>query len=195
MIWTAGQQSLQEFISHLNSCHDSIKFTAEISTKSVNFLDTTIYLKPTGSLEVDLYTKPTDSHNYLLFTSAHPQHCKISLPYSQFLRVRRICSTIENYDKHSMIMAKHFKRRGYPQDIIENSCITARRQDRDKLLYPDHTTHQQTQEKLYLITKFEPDWDGLKKIVQKNWDFLLRSNDTKHLHEKKLSSGIEETKT
>ena len=135
MIWTAGEPALQEFISHLNSCHHTIKFTAKISQQSVNFLDTTIYLKPTGQLEVDLYTKPVDSHNYLHYTSSHPSHCKTSLPYSQFIRVKRICSTFDNYDKHSVTIAQHFRKWGYPQQIIEDSCIAARRQDRDKLLH------------------------------------------------------------
>ena len=55
---------------------------------------------------------------------------------------------------------------------------------------------QQSNDNLYLTTIFEPDWDSLKKIDLKNWDFLLRFNDTKHLHEKKKQSlGIDATKT
>ena len=42
-----------------------MKFTAEWSQKSVNFLDVTVSLID-GQIETDLYAKPTDSHQYLL---------------------------------------------------------------------------------------------------------------------------------
>ena len=43
LIWTHGEDSLKEF-NYLNSLHPTIKFTSETSTKSVNFLDTTVKL-------------------------------------------------------------------------------------------------------------------------------------------------------
>ena len=41
-IFPANLTEAQKFIDYLNTQHHSIKFTAEISNKSVNFLDTTI---------------------------------------------------------------------------------------------------------------------------------------------------------
>ena len=35
------------------------------------------------------------TYNYLHYTSSHPKHCKSGIPYSQFLRLRRLCS--KNY--------------------------------------------------------------------------------------------------
>ena len=43
----------------------------------------------------DLYYKPTDSHSYQLYSSAHPHHCKKSIPYtvySQFLQIKHTVS-------------------------------------------------------------------------------------------------------
>jgi hypothetical protein len=91
MIWTHGEDSLAEFVEYLNSCVETIKFTAEYSKLAVNFLDMKVKLQD-NMIQTDLYSKPTDSHSYLLYDSAHPQKCKDSIPYSQFLRVRRICS-------------------------------------------------------------------------------------------------------
>ena len=82
--WTLGMEKLNQFIAHLNSCHPSSKFTAEISKHSVNFLDTTIILNEDNTISTTLYCKPTDAHNYLLYDSAHPKHCKQGMPFSQF---------------------------------------------------------------------------------------------------------------
>ena len=38
------------------------------------------------------YYKPTNSLSYLLYLSSHPSHVKNSIPFSQFLRLRRLCS-------------------------------------------------------------------------------------------------------
>ena len=90
-LWTHGDEELEKFKTHLNTCHPTIKFTFEISESSVNFLDTTIHNRG-GTLETDVYFKPTDSHDYLQFSSSHLSHMKRSLPYSQFLRMRCICT-------------------------------------------------------------------------------------------------------
>ena len=39
MIWQHGEEKLKEFLKILNSCHPTIKFTAEYSLDKVNFLD------------------------------------------------------------------------------------------------------------------------------------------------------------
>ena len=61
-----------------------------------------------GKLHTSLYTKPTDSHLYLHYSSFHPKHQKQSLPYSQALRLRRICSDARSYNKAAQNMYKDF---------------------------------------------------------------------------------------
>lgn len=92
MIWKGDSNSLEEFINHLNNAAPSINFMHEISKRQVNFLDTTIIKNENGDVETDVYQKPTDTHPYLHWTSVHPPHLKRSIPYSQELRLRRICS-------------------------------------------------------------------------------------------------------
>ena len=41
-LWEHGEEKLKEFIEHLNEKHPTIKFTAEWSQTSINFLDVTI---------------------------------------------------------------------------------------------------------------------------------------------------------
>ena len=42
--WSHGREKFDEFVTYLNSCHKSIKFTAEVSEISVPFLDLSIHL-------------------------------------------------------------------------------------------------------------------------------------------------------
>jgi hypothetical protein len=190
MIWTHGQDNLNQFLENLNNCHDTIKFTVEHSTSSVNFLDTTVLLDKDGSLYTDLYCKPTDTHNYLSYDSAHPTHTKTSLPYSQFLRVRRICSRIEDFDSNAIMIAKHFKRRGYPNDTIEEALILARRKDRESLLQPPSTPKERTNDdNLFLIRTYHPCDNPLKDIIHQNWKVLGRTHTTESLYNQRIIFG------
>ena len=45
VLWTHGEESLNNFIGDINQAHPTIKFTAEWSKESVSFLDTTVKLE------------------------------------------------------------------------------------------------------------------------------------------------------
>ena len=49
-------------------------------------------MKKGNQLVTDLYVKPTDIHQYLHASWCHISHCKKSIPFSQNLRLNRICS-------------------------------------------------------------------------------------------------------
>ena len=93
MIWQHGEETLKVFLKILNSCHPTIKFTAEYSLDKVNFL--VVEVTRSGSkLLTDLYIKPTDTHQYLELSSSHLYHSKKSIPYSQPLRFNRFAQKI-----------------------------------------------------------------------------------------------------
>ena len=74
--------------SYLNNCHPAIKFILDYSSIEIAFLNLIIY-KRGHSLLTRLYTKPADRHLYLHYTSDHEVSLKNSIPYSQFLRLKR----------------------------------------------------------------------------------------------------------
>ena len=123
-IWTYGIDEFRKFEQHLNPSVDSIKFETYILEKKVHFLDVTIKLEK-GNLETSLYNKPTDAHNYFSLKSCHPQNCKEAIPYSQFLRVRKLCSNDDDYIKHSRELARHFLRADYPANIVQDAFKSA----------------------------------------------------------------------
>ena len=90
MIWEHGEEKLS-FLDLLNSCHPSIKFTADYNKNNINFLDVSV-IRSGNKLITDLYVKPTDTHQYLHASSCHVFHSKMAIPYSQILRLNCIAS-------------------------------------------------------------------------------------------------------
>ena len=110
-VWTYGHDELDKFVAYLNKCHDSIKFTLEVSCLKINFLDITITNEHGGSVSTNLYCKPTDSHNYLLYSSEHPRHLLNGIPYSQFVRIKRLFSKPEDFRLNALMLSTHFTRK------------------------------------------------------------------------------------
>ena len=84
MIWTGTKQELLAFLENLNSEHKMIKF----EHNNISFLDTLIYKDKSKTLQTTLYRKPTDQQSCLRAHSDHPKSFKISIPYSQALRIK-----------------------------------------------------------------------------------------------------------
>ena len=203
IIWQHGETELTKFVRHLNDQHPTIKFTEERSMSSINFLDITVTLSNTGKLITSLYCKPTDSHNYLLYSSEHPRHILRGIPYSQFLRVRRICSNLIDYRQNALMLASHFIRRGYPSRLVETAMQKAELQDRDSLILkniPKSTTSSNTNTGLlaakepntstfYLVNTHNPTNPPIREIVESNWPLLDKSKTTRFLTDAKLIFG------
>ena len=133
MKWTQSDEELQNFLSRANNQHPSIKFTHEISNTTISFLDTSRSLSE-SVLFTDLYSKPTDTNQYILPSSCHPPHVTKSIPYSQALRIRRICSTDKFLKTRLGQLKNNLKRRGYKQNIIKKSFSKANNISRSSLL-------------------------------------------------------------
>ena len=102
-IWKHGEKSLVKFLNKLNSFHSTIKFTAEYSKERINFFEVNVRLVRGGGrgwLLIDLFVKPTDTHKFLNPSSSHHCDCKRGIPYSEALKLNRICSEDESFDKH-----------------------------------------------------------------------------------------------
>ena len=190
MIWTAGHDSLLEFINHMNTRDSNFRFTQEISENHINFLDTKISIE-NNKLVTDLYSKPTDSHNYLRYDSSHPQRCKDSIHYSQFLRIRRICSNSDTFEKHVSDYSNYFKMKGYPEKLISEAIALARSKNRNDLLNPpqNNTQTKKKDNSVFLITTYHPDYQFLPKQVKNNWPLLGRNITTEFLYKKRLICG------
>ena len=92
-LWNGTVIQLQEFTKKLNDRHPTIKFDFKFYKTSIEFLDTTVYKnKEQDKLLTTAYCKPTDQRNFLHYTSAHCRSQIKSIPYSQDLRLKKICA-------------------------------------------------------------------------------------------------------
>ena len=66
MIWTHGSEEREQITTRAKSTHPSMKFTAEISSTSLPFLDVLVSVTETD-IKTSLYRKPTDRPPYLMY--------------------------------------------------------------------------------------------------------------------------------
>ena len=114
---SCSEEDLRQFLEFASSFHPNLEYTWSVSTDKRPFLD--IYMKPRDNrISTSVYYKDTDSHSYLNFSSSHPSSCKSSIPYSQFLKRRKICSEDDDFFIEAAKMETFFAARGYPDDLI-----------------------------------------------------------------------------
>ena len=173
MIWQHGEAELQEFLTKLNSCHPTIKFTAEYSPEKINFLDVQV-IRHENHLITDLFTKPTDTHQYLHATSCHVFHSKRSIPFSQALRLNRICSEGKFFDNRCNQLEEWLSKRGYSDKMVRNEILRARKFNRNDLLDKEKT--ERSPPDLVLNITYHPAFSRLKHVLS-NIHVLLTPNE------------------
>ena len=124
----------------------------EISETSIAFLDIKVSINVNG-LSTSVHYKPTDSHSYLLHSSSHPSHVKNSIPFSQFLRLRRLCSDDSDFSNKSEEMCHFFKNRGYPDSVVNTAQHRAQQIDRQSAL---QTSQKEKNERIPFTLTYHP---------------------------------------
>lgn len=125
-------ETLEPFLYTMNSMHTNISIEFK-KGNSLPFLDT-IVTASNKSLQTTVYYKPTDSHSYLLYSSYHPKTTREAIPYSQFLRLRRICSDEDDFKARGREMTAFFLGKLYPKNVIETAFKRASRVPRAQAL-------------------------------------------------------------
>ena len=171
-IWEHGEESQRVFTDQGNLFHPTIKFTGEYSKEEVNFLDINIKLID-GELKTDLFVKPTDTHQFLDPTSSQPCHCKKGIPYIQALRLNRICSGNENFDKHCNDFGKWLMERGYNKKMIRKQILRARERSRNDLL--EREKPQMSEKKLTLNITYYPACQNVRSSYNGRTTYIVNS--------------------
>lgn len=178
IIWGHGQDSLDKFVTFLNSFHPTIKFTSESSTERINFLDTTIYID-NGTLKTTLYRKPFDKQQYLEYTSHHPRHCKQGIFKGQATRLRRICVENDDYIDRLNHLKETLSNRNHPTAALQKAYTNATKLDRAEVLKPRPKITRETTP--LLTTKFSNALPNVNNILNKYYPILTSNQKLKKI--------------
>ena len=92
-----NKNSIQNFLNHLNTIENSIKFTIKKEADhTLPFLDTLVRRNKHDDFSSSVYRKPTNSNRHLNFRSDHPLEHKQSVVRSLIDRANALCSTTKN---------------------------------------------------------------------------------------------------
>ena len=96
LIWPSSKESFLEFFSLLKLYHPNIKYTYEVSTTSISFLNLTIHkgkrFTESNILDIAPHFKSTNKFQYLHFQSCHPPHTFEGLILGEAIRKLRASS-------------------------------------------------------------------------------------------------------
>ena len=78
-VWTLPEKEIGIFVDFANSFDATIKFTHEMSSEKIVFLDTEVFKGPrfahSKTLDVQTHYKPTETFQYTHFSSKSPSQC------------------------------------------------------------------------------------------------------------------------
>ena len=172
LIWTAPLNELEDFFRIINTVHPSISFTTEHSQSHINYLDTTVSIQ-NNRLEYKIFKKPTDRSLYLHNTSYHPNNLKNNIPYGQALRLKKICTNHDEYNKSLFKMKEAFLKRGYQNEHLDKQFDKVKTKNRDDLLKYNTSEKQQ---RIAFITTYNKNLPPIRNMIEKHWN-ILKIND------------------
>jgi hypothetical protein len=129
-VWPGTLDQLREYEMFLNNIIEGITITLNVSTTSVDFLDTTIYKAAAdvthndeATLLTKVFFKETDTHQLLHRDSFHPRHTTKGVLKSQILRFQRISSTYEDFSAACLILFRSLKKRKYSSRMMRKMKV------------------------------------------------------------------------
>ena len=178
-IWTGDLEQLQHFINYCNTFSEkqgyksNIKFTSHFSTESVDFLDVKISIAE-KQIKTELFSKPTAAHLYVHRASDHPHHVIKAIPKSQFLRIRRICSEVNDYEKHANQFIKFFIKRGYNPERLRRTKEEIKKLDRNSLFQTKSRTDEQ-QNRIPLVLNWNQKFSNIPRVLRQTYDQIVKT--------------------
>ena len=136
-------------------------------------MDISLSIESVG-ISTSVYYKSTDSHLYLDYQSNHSPSCKNAIPYSQFLRLRRLYSNDEDFKVKVNEISQFFLDRGYPLCVVTTAREKVFKTSRETLLYKKSSLN--VSRKIPLVLKYNQFNSRILSIVRKNYLQYL-SND------------------
>ena len=186
LLWKGNLEELNEFNTHINQIHDTIKFTIQHSEDMLDFLDTTIYIdRKSQTFKSKVYTKDTDAKPLLHYTSYHPQHMKENIVYTQALRYRTLTTDNKIFKEELKDLKETFINRGYPKELIERKfkktklmtqkdCLQKKKQRKSKHTHKRYTNSKNSKAYLPFIIEYYENLKPIKDILNRHWHLIKK---------------------
>ena len=121
-----------------------------------------------------LFNKPTDTHLYLHYTSAHQQSILTKGQYSQYLRLRRICSLDQDFKNKAYKLTGFYLKRGYPLESLRKHFQKTNSFTQDQLLEVNEKTET---ERPVMVTTFSPKNPDVSKLIRDNLNIIQNTEE------------------
>ena len=172
---TYGEDKFNDFMLYINSIHSSFQPTCNYYEECVQFFYVSASVDNSGSNTTDMYVKPSDTHQCLLATSCHPNHTIRRIPYSQALRILRICSNKESAKIRCMELVECLVKRGYYKRKTNRQIERAFTNHAN----PPSGRQCHTTRPVYFNVQCHPALPDIKGILQKYMPLLHQSDTMK----------------
>lgn len=152
----------------------------EVSQKILTFLDIQIFINSDRTVGTTLFRKPSVGNSLLHANSFHPVSMITNVPYGQYLRLRRNCSEVVQFELEAKALRDRLRLRGYSNKCLKKAYIRAKKQDRLNLIHGQTTP--KSDPGLRIITRFSGQHQRVRDLLQKHWYLLMGDpNVSKHL--------------
>ncbi|XP_073478692.1 uncharacterized protein [Aquarana catesbeiana] len=170
IIWDGPPELLRDCLKLMNNNAFNLFFTMTSDTHEVNFLDITIFKNSEGGLSSKLYRKETAGNTLLHANSFHPEPLKRSIPYSQFLRLKRNCSNNEDFQHEADKLTIRLMNRGYSKSSLKKAFNRVKQTNRRDLIFSKKPTKEDDTTRI--IVRFSNEHFKINKIISKYWSIL-----------------------
>ena len=171
IVWKGNREQLSNFIEHINANHYEIKFTVNVQPDVTQFLDLEIF-KVEGELHTKTHFKETDRNGYIPFGSCHHPQWKRAIPKGQFIRIKRNCNSMADYQTQTNILIDRFANKGYDRGRLEQTRLEVGSLNRDDML-KKRVIAPPKKNDVTFITGFNADYRVFEDIIRKHWPITL----------------------
>ncbi|OCT89092.1 hypothetical protein XELAEV_18017710mg [Xenopus laevis] len=124
------------------------------------------------------------TNNLLHAESQHPLRLIRGIPTGQYLRVRRLCSTLSDFKIEADKLYQRFKQRGYSHNSLKKAYKRALTADRSHLLVPrkslvnsQPSISSDNQKVIRFIGNYSSEHKEIRQILCKHWHILEQDKD------------------
>lgn len=119
--WSGTRNELYRLMDLLAINEYNLTFTMDCSQSKIKFLDLQICVDADGVLYYSLYCKSSSGNTILHASSAHPKQLLDSIPYSQYLTLKRNCMLNVDFHQAADDLYIKLQQRGYSHSLLKKA--------------------------------------------------------------------------